>query len=104
MSALTDCPGLSHQLHPIAGFQQLTVTNSAVITLTVPQEAVMAIVNVQDQPVYSRDDGTDPTTTVGRLNKADTELAVCGSAMNRIGFIASGTDAKINVSYYGNPK
>ena len=104
MSAITDCPGLSHQIHPIAGFQQLTVTNATVITLTVPQDAVMAIVNVQDQPVYSRDDGTDPTTTVGRLNKADTELAVCGSAMNRIGFIASGTDAKINVSYYGNPK
>ena len=104
MSTITDCPGLSHQVHPIAGFQQLTVTNAVVITLTVPQEAVMAIVNVQDQPVYSRDDGTDPTTTVGRLNKADTELAVCGSAMNRIGFIASGSDAKINVSYYGNPK
>ena len=104
MAAITDCPGLSHAAHPIAGFEQLTVTNSAVITLTVPQDAVMAIVNVQDQPVYSRDDGTDPTTTVGRLNKADTELAVCGSGMNRIGFIASGTDAKINVSYYGNPK
>ena len=104
MSAITDCPGLSHALHPIAGFEQLTVTNSAVKTLTVPQDAVMAIVNVQDQPVYSRDDGTDPTTTVGRLNKADTELPVCGSAMNRIGFIASGMDAKINVSYYGNPK
>ena len=104
MSAISDCPGLSHQIHPIAGFEQLTVTNAAVKALTVPQEAVMAIVNVQDQPVYSRDDGTDPTTTVGRLNKADTELVVCGSAMNRIGFIASGTDAKINVSYYGNPQ
>ena len=104
MAAISDCPGLTHALHPIAGFEQITVTNTAVITLTVPQEAVMAIVNVQDQPVYSRDDGTDPTTTVGRLNKADTELVVCGSAMNKIGFIASGTDAKINVSYYGNPK
>ena len=104
MAAISDCPGLTHALHPIAGFEQLTVTNSAVKTLTVPQDAIMAIVNVQDQPVYSRDDGTDPTTTVGRLNKADTELAVCGSAMSRIGFIASGTDAKINVSYYGNPK
>ena len=104
MAAISDCPGLTHALHPIAGFEQLTVTNAAVITLTVPQDAVMAIVNVQDQPVYSRDDGTDPTTTVGRLNKADTELAVCGSATSRIGFIASGTDAKINVSYYGNPK
>ncbi|KKK78182.1 hypothetical protein LCGC14_2846170, partial [marine sediment metagenome] len=97
MSATASCPGISHALHPIAGFEQLTVTNAAVKALTVPQEAVMAIVNVQDQPVYSRDDGTDPTTTVGRLNKADTELPVCGSAMNRIGFIASGTDAKINV-------
>ena len=104
MSVITDCPGLSHQIHPIAGFEQLTVTNAAVITLTVPQEAVMAIVNVQDQPVYSRDDGTDPTLTKGRLSKADTELSVCGSAMGTIGFIASGSDAKINVSYYGNPK
>ena len=103
MSAITDCPGISHALHPIAGFEQLTVTNSAVKTLTVPREAVMAIVNVQDESVYSRDDGTDPTTTVGRLNAATTELAVCGSAMNRIGFIASGSDSKINVSYYGNP-
>ncbi len=104
MSAITDCPGLSHPLHPIAGFEQLTVTNSAVVTLTVPQDAVMAIVNVQGNPVYSRDDGTNPTLSKGRLNKADTELAVCGSALGTIGFIASGTDAKINVSYYGNPK
>ncbi len=103
MSAISDCPGLSHQIHPIAGFEQLTVTNAAVITLTVPQEAVMAIVNVQDQPVYSRDDGTDPSTTKGRLKKADTEFTICGSAMGTIRFIASGTDAKINVSYYGNP-
>ncbi|KKK79458.1 hypothetical protein LCGC14_2833340, partial [marine sediment metagenome] len=29
MSAISDCPGLTHALHPIAGFEQLTVTNSA---------------------------------------------------------------------------
>ena len=103
MSATASCPGISHALHPIAGFEQLTVTNAAVKALTVPQEAVMAIVNVQDNPVYSRDDGTDPTLTKGRLSKADTEFTVCGSAMGTIRFIASGSDAKINVSYYGNP-
>ncbi|KKL64945.1 hypothetical protein LCGC14_2159890 [marine sediment metagenome] len=104
MAAINDCPGLTHPLHPIAGFEQLTVTNAAVRTLTVPQDAVMAIVNVQDKAIYSRDEGTNPTTTVGRLKKADTEFSVCGSAMGTIGFIASGDDAKINVSYYGNPK
>ena len=104
MAAINDCPGITHPLHPIAGFEQLTVTNAAVRTLTVPQDAVLAIVGVQDQPIYLRDDGSDPTTSAGMLRKADVEFVVCGSAMGTIGFIASGTDAKINVSYYGNPK
>ena len=103
MAALTDCPGLSHQLHPIAGFEQLTVSTSA-LSLTVPQDAVLAIVNVHDNDIYSRDDGTDPTATVGRSHKAETDFVVCGSNMNRIKLIRDTADAEVNVSYYGNPK
>ena len=103
MSAITDCPGLSHPLHPIAGFQQLAVSTT-IIALTVPQDAVLAIVNVQDNDIYWRDDGTAVTVDIGMLAKRDTSFAVCGSAMNRIGFMRDSADAKINVSYYGNPK
>ncbi len=103
MAAITDCPGLSQPLHPIAGFEQLTVSTS-VLTLTVPQDAVMAIINVRDNDIYWRDDGTDPTASVGMHQKADTYFAVCGSAMGQIGLIRDTGDAEVNVSYYGNPK
>ena len=102
MAAITDCPGIDLPLHPIAGFEQLTVS-SAVKTLTVPQGAVMAIINVHDNDIYSRDDGSDVTTTVGRSHKADTDFAVCGSAMNRLSLIRDTADAEVNVSYYGIP-
>ncbi|KKL49409.1 hypothetical protein LCGC14_2315840, partial [marine sediment metagenome] len=100
MAALTDCPGLSHPLHPIAGFEQLTVSDS-VKTLTVPKDAAVAIINVRDNDIYTRDDGTDVTTTVGTHHKADTEFAVCGSAMNRLTLIRDTGDAEVNISYYG---
>ena len=103
MAAISDCPGLSHPLHPIAGFEQITVS-TAVKTLTAPQGAVMAIINVHDNDIYSRDDGTDVTATVGTHHKADTDFAVCGSAMDRITLIRDTADAEVNVSYYGNPK
>ncbi len=102
MAAITDCPGISHPLHPIAGFEQITVS-TAVKTLTVPKDAVMAIVNVHDNDIYSRDDGTDVSGTVGRHHKADTDFVVCGSAMNRMTLIRDSADAEVNVSYYGNP-
>ncbi|KKK80169.1 hypothetical protein LCGC14_2826150, partial [marine sediment metagenome] len=97
MSALTDCPGLTHPLHPIAGFEQITVS-TLVKTLTVPQDAVMALVNVQGADVYWRDDGTDPNHDTGMLAKQDTTFAVCGGAMGTIKFIWDDITAAINVS------
>ena len=103
MAALTDCPGIEHPLHPITGFQQLTIIGD-VVGLTVPQDAVMALVNVQGADVYWRDDGTDPNHDTGMLAKQDTTFAVCGGAMGTIKFIWDDITAAINVSYYGNPK
>ena len=105
MSALTDCPGLSHALHPIAGFEQVAVLEGSVVSLTPPQEAVMAIVSVEDNDIFWRDDGNDPTILIGMLASEDSSFAVCGPSLGTIKFIRDGvSSAKISVSYFGNPK
>ena len=46
------------------GFQKLTVSDSAV-GLTVPLNANRALIVVEDATIRWRDDGSDPSTTVG---------------------------------------
>ncbi len=95
------CPGVVTSVYAVAGYEQLTIS-TAVISLTVPRLAKMAVITVEDQPIRYRDDGTAVTTTVGTLIKADGGVVVCGKAMGTIGFIRDGaTDATINVNYYG---
>ena len=94
--------GITTPIHAINGsFQQITVSNSAV-GLTVPKEARMAAITVENQPLRYRDDGTDPTASVGVLLKADASMSVFSHSLGTIKFIRQGgSDSKINVSYYG---
>lgn len=83
------------------GYQQITSLSSAT-ALTVPTGAQVAIVTAESQAVRFRDDGTNPTASVGMpiasgqsytFNRAD-ELA-------KLKFIEQTASATINVSYYG---
>jgi hypothetical protein len=82
------------------GFQPITVLTAAV-GLTVPNGAAKALVQVESQNVRWRDDGTDPTATVGMLLSAGSILEYDAAQLDRVKFIEVAPSAKLNISYYG---
>lgn len=87
------------------GFQQLATLTSA-IGLTLPAETDTlhkpryAVIHAEGQAVRWRDDGTNPSTTVGMRILAGGELVYDGN-LSAIKFIEETGSAKLNVSYYG---
>lgn len=82
------------------GHQQIT-SLSAATSLTVPAGTSIIIVTPQTQAVRWRDDGTDPTATVGYPLPAGSELHYDSSKPSRLKFIEQTASATINVAYYG---
>lgn len=83
------------------GYQQITVSTTAV-GLTVPAGASRAVAVVEAQPLRYRDDGTNPTATVGMLCQANLRFEI-ESRDQMLAFKAirqGGTDAVLSVSYY----
>lgn len=88
------------------GYQQIT-SLSAAAGLTVPaidkngnkQQPTFALIIAEDQPVRWRDDGTDPTSTVGMILPINVPFQYDGD-LTRIKFIQTAASAKLNVSYY----
>lgn len=81
------------------GYQQITSVGTAV-ALTVPNGAMLAVIQCEGQAVRWRDDGTNPTTTVGMRLALGAELEYDGD-LSSIKFIEELTAAKLNVTYYG---
>jgi hypothetical protein len=84
------------------GFQTLTVSGSAV-GLTVPTAAnIMAIISVENNSVRYRDDGTNPTASIGFLLYPGNTLNLENlTVLNATKFIAvDGTDATLSIGYY----
>lgn len=82
------------------GYQQITSLSSAA-GLTVPGGTAYALIQAETQAVRWRDDGTNPTTTVGMRIPAGGELRFEGQ-FSRLKFIEEAASAKLNVSYYGS--
>jgi hypothetical protein len=88
------------------GYQQIT-SLSAATGLTVPavdklgnqQEPTFALIIAEGKDVRWRDDGTDPTASVGMPLAVGVPLQYDGD-LNRIRFIETAASAKINISYY----
>ena len=88
------------------GYQQITSLGSAT-GLTVPTrdanglsvKPVMAIITPLTADVRWRDDGTDPTASVGMPLAAGVTLQYDGD-LSRIKFIQNGGTAELNISYY----
>jgi hypothetical protein len=80
------------------GFQQIT-SLSAATALTIPTGATMALIIPETQAVRWRDDGTNPTASVGMPVAIGESLNYDGD-LSRIRFIEQTASAKINVSYY----
>lgn len=88
---------MSHNL----GFQQLTVSTSA-LGLTVPAGATRALIRVSGANGVSwRDDGTVPTAAIGQPLASTDPFLLYDGELSKIQFIRSGgADATLNVSYY----
>lgn len=80
------------------GYQQITSLSSAA-GLTPPPGATMALIVAETQGVRWRDDGTNPTASVGMPIAAGAYLNYDGD-FNRVKFIEQTASAKLNVSYY----
>ena len=81
------------------GYQQVTST-AAAFALTVPAGATIAEIAVEAQAVRYRDDGTDPTATIGMPVASGVRFTYVGN-LSAIKFIAQTAGAILNVSYYG---
>ena len=96
------CTGINQSLNPL-GYQQLAVSNTAVgVTLPAKGTVRVAIIQVEANPIRFRDDGTDPTASVGTLINPNVTIVVCGSAIGRFRAIRSGSDASLSIGFYGN--
>lgn len=80
------------------GFQQITGLNT-VKALTVPAGASWALIDAESQVVRWRDDGTDPTATVGKRLASGGEMLYDGD-LAAIRFIEETASAKLNVTFY----
>lgn len=80
------------------GYEQVTSLGSAT-GLTVPTGAEFAIIVPETQAVRWRDDGTNPTASVGMPLATGTALEYDGK-LGSIKFIEQTASAKINVAYY----
>lgn len=80
------------------GYQQITGL-STVKSLTVPNGAVFAMIRADTQAVRWRDDGTNPTASVGVPLDADDTLHYEGD-LAALRFIEQTASAVLDVTYY----
>lgn len=80
------------------GYEQIT-TLSAASGLTVPSGATSAVIIAETQSVRWRDDGTNPSGTVGMLLPTNTMLEYSGN-LAAIKFIETAASAKLNITYF----
>ena len=81
------------------GFQQITSLSSAT-GLAVPTGAQYARIQCTAQAVRWRDDGTDPTATIGMHRPVNLDFIYDGD-LSAIKFIEETASAVLNVTYFG---
>lgn len=80
------------------GYQRIT-SLSAATSLTVPTGATMAVIVCETQAIRWRDDGTDPTATVGMPLPTGSYLSYDGD-LRRFRAIEQTASAVLHISYY----
>lgn len=80
------------------GYQQIGTLTTAQ-ALTVPAGARIACIVAEAQAVRWRDDGTDPTASIGMPLPVNTLLEYAGD-LSRIKFIEQTASGKLNVTYF----
>ena len=87
-------------IHPV-GYVQSSSFSSAAALPTIPASANIALIVVEDQTVRWRDDGSDPTSSVGMVWNLNTEYMYTGD-LSTIKIIQTAATAKLNISYYSS--
>lgn len=82
------------------GYQQITSLSSTQ-ALTVPAGTDYALICSETQAVRWRDDGSDPTASVGVRLITTIAPQKFGGQLSRLKFIEETSSAKLNISYYG---
>lgn len=83
------------------GFEQNTSLSSATGLASIPAGADMALLQVTGQNVRWRDDGTNPTTTIGMVLTSGADPYPYSGDLTKIKFIESTASAVLNVTYFG---
>jgi len=84
-----------------AGYEQLTVSSTAIPFASIPDKAGKVVISVEDDSIRYRDDGTDPTTTVGMVAYPGTVIILNSKqAITKFKAIRITTDAELNCLYY----
>lgn len=79
------------------GYEQINPASAT--GLTPPTGATLALLQAEDQAVRWRDDGVDPTASVGMRLAASEEFWYDGD-LDAIRFIEEASVAELNVGYY----
>ncbi len=82
-----------------AGYQQITSVSSAVGFTSIPADARFVVIQPTGQNVRWRDDGVDPTATIGMLIVANDMLFYSGD-FAAIKFIQVSASAVLNYTFY----
>ena len=83
---------------PVGAYQQQSVTTAANLA-SIPSGATYAVLSVEGNAIRWRDDGTDPTATVGMPVAVGQTVNYDGS-LSKLRMIAQTGTATVNVSYY----
>lgn len=81
------------------GYQQIT-SLAAATGLTIPAGTAFAIITPQTQAVRWRDDGVDPTASIGYPLAVGAELQYAASSLTRLKFIEQVASATLNIAYF----
>jgi hypothetical protein len=101
INCVAGCPSIAATAPYVGtplGYQQITSLSSAT-GLTVPTGATYAVITPEIQAIRWRDDGTNPTLSVGYPLVAGTQLTYSGSLL-AIKLIQQAPSATLDVSYY----
>ena len=79
--------------------EQVLPSTAKGLTAATYDGASYAVIQAEDQNVRWRDDGTDPTTSVGMVLAIGQQFAYYGD-LSAIKFLEETATAKLNVSYY----
>ena len=75
--------------------------NSAIALPSIPAGAQVAIIKPATQAIRFRDDGTDPTASVGYPVAVGAEYIYSASSLGAVKLIASTAGAALDILYYG---